>query len=684
MFSFQITELDVKTREKSKSVNESASDVSTESAMPPPPPTAAKSPLDALDNAHMVISAMGADTVLDLMDQIVHTQLLNYHKAGSPGGFLYNLNAETLEKRWAGFRKLLAACEAKTTDIFPQGWYFPQRLYIEFADRTRDHLMHLLTDAEMREDLEEQQHVALLINSLKSVQKFEEEMTARFEESCVALNVSDEVEELLGRIQEGNVISVMYDDFMGPYIILERRNLEEVIKKLVSQDRMAARAEAQPGGPHAAPAVEGSEATVTFDSAARMFEAIKSSMKRCIPLTTGQPFVNLSMEFRTCIALYARAMKARLPTPVPSAKATGQETLVYKLNRDLETLVCRVINTAEYCGEVVPQMEGLIKEKVNPMLADRVNLKEQGDIFTDLIAFAIGILVSGIAHKQDEPFKVMRRMDWSKVEVVGDDSVYVGQLRAVVAEFMPRMRDSLSPLNFKSLATKMGLAILTRFETIVLSRKKITTVGAEQLLLDLNGIHTFCRDIHNLGLPANSPKRIQIPTVHLSVIGNQAKRVQNILKLVCTEEDQLEHIYDLLMPGGPPELLDNVRQLKQGKDVLTSAVGAVGSVGNDFGRAMDKAIDKVGDKMVDSTTRMVGGTAKAMTAVGGTTTRAMGAMGETIGSSFGSMGKDTKTAMSKMGGKTVSAMKSSVNVLKAVGQFTKTKSDRSLDGAKSP
>jgi hypothetical protein len=209
-------------------------------------------------------------------------------------------------------------------------------------------------------------------------------------------------------------------------------------------------------------------------------------------------------------------------------------------------------------------------------------------------------------------------------------------------------------------------------------------VGAEQLLLDLNAMHTFCREIHNLGLPANSPKRIQIPTVHVSVIGNQAKRVQNILKLLCTEEEHLEHIFELLMPDGTPELLDNIKQLKQGKDVLTSAVGAVGSVGNDLGRAMDKAIDKVGDKMVDSTTRMVGGTAKAMTAVGGTTTRAMGAVGETLGSSFGSMGKETKTAMTKMSGKTVSAMKSSVNVFKAVGQFTKTKSDKNIDGAKSP
>lgn len=171
-----------------------------------------------------------------------------------------------------------------------------------------------------------------------------------------------------------------------------------------------------------------------------------------------------------------------------------------------------------------------------------------------------------------------------------------------------------------------------------------------------------------MGLPATSPRRIQIPNTHLTVIGNQVKRIVCILKLVCTEDDQLESMFRVMFPDGTADLLANIQQLKSGKDVLQSAVGAVGAVGD----VMDKGFDK----MAQGTERVVGGTAKAVTAVVGGTVGgvkavggAVGGVGNKVGDGFKEMGDKTKSAFGNMGAKTGDAFKNSFNVIKAVGHI---------------
>ena len=137
-------------------------------------------PLDVIQDAHRVISAMGQHYVVDLMDQFCQIQLMQYNKVGGVGGFLYYLHPDALEKRWTGIRKLIHVSETTMADICPLEWFLPQRLYLEFALRTKEHLASLLQEAEVQEGLEEKDHVALLISTLKSVLKLEEEMSSRY------------------------------------------------------------------------------------------------------------------------------------------------------------------------------------------------------------------------------------------------------------------------------------------------------------------------------------------------------------------------------------------------------------------------------------------------------------------------------------------------------------------------
>lgn len=55
--------------------------------------------ISSLKNAHLVIEALGQDTVDDLMTEIVQSQLLPYDQMGREGGPLFKLEKDSFERR---------------------------------------------------------------------------------------------------------------------------------------------------------------------------------------------------------------------------------------------------------------------------------------------------------------------------------------------------------------------------------------------------------------------------------------------------------------------------------------------------------------------------------------------------------------------------------------------------------
>jgi hypothetical protein len=41
--------------------------------------------------------------------------------------------------------------------------------------------------------------------------------------------------------------------------------------------------------------------------------------------------------------------------------------------------MCRIVNTAEYCGDVVPQLEAMMRQLIKPALVDEVNFAPEID-----------------------------------------------------------------------------------------------------------------------------------------------------------------------------------------------------------------------------------------------------------------------------------------------------------------
>jgi hypothetical protein len=326
----------------------------------------------SVTDACLVVDALGPDARRDLLEEFVQLQLVPYEKLFGPDKPQFNLS--DVDRRWPWFKRLLKSVDAKFATLCPPHWRFQLRLCLEFVERTKMHLTHLLTVLQSNDQIDVNQ----LVNALKSALKFESEMVARFTESSVntqalpmksgrhsitssspaeaamerqlkdrgslmyvptdhnaLLNIDAEESEFvtfaLKTLRGG--ISGVFDRFLGSYVLLERRNLEEALLNLSQEEDSADGASGHNGN--------------VFRSSTQMFTFIKACIKRCLALTNGQTFFDLTKELKTSIRNYSEMLRSRCPVFMMS-----NGNLVARLMPGQEATVCYLINTGEYCSEV--------------------------------------------------------------------------------------------------------------------------------------------------------------------------------------------------------------------------------------------------------------------------------------------------------------------------------------------
>jgi hypothetical protein len=642
--------------------------------------------LVTLQGAVGVVEQLGEDAVRDLMTEIVQAQMAPYEQAGRPGGSLYNLTKETVEARWSMARQLVADTEFRMGTITLKKWLLPHRMYISFAQRTAVHFRGLLQlekeqseahNAELAAsmslagekhgvsvdvvnatlEVEVQEHVSLLVKVLRSSLAFEAEMTAHFEEEMMQVggNTSD-VEEVLGKLSEGNIISDVMDEFMDPYVKIERKNLEDTVKTLIAQDLPPAyyrkidkdRDEDEkegaassssnkskvPGGlsklmrrsstdktgadaeahhPASPQAVEYG----SYPSAGKMFELIKGSMKRILALTKGRPFYLLTIEYKSIIKIYADALKGfcpmeressllSLPIPNPIGAITnianvGNASAAKnrpKITVEQESILCRVLNTADYCAGVVPRLQETLRNDMSYKYLSLVEFTDVVERFHDVISFGNNILVGGAMEKVEAALIIMRKIKWAELESVGDESAYLPHLSLQVIGVISRLREVLAASSFNHFCLSFMAEFLDCYLATIMNQKQICSIGAEQLLLDLNAIKALFSKLHHIEISAGSPRAQEpIPGPYNKISAAKFRKIEVVLKLICVEDDQFDEMIALMWPEHTPADATAVRELKHNSGIMSSAKDAGGKA-----------------------SKMVG-------AVGGSTKRAVGAVG---------------------------------------------------------
>jgi hypothetical protein len=222
------------------------------------------------------------------------------------------------------------------------------------------------------------------------------------------------------------------------------------------------------------------------------------------------------------------------------------------MSQDEEVTVCRVVNTAEYCTEVVPKLESQIKEKIHFMYEAQIDFSQQIDLYTDVVSDAIGVLVGGVLGQTDNSLKIMKKNHWAEVVDVGDESPYLAMIHCAIVDCIPRLRKNLSSIYFKNFCANYATEFLNQYLAVIMSQKKICKVGAEQLLLDTNVLKTMIMKIHSLGDCGSEEEKekCRIPSVYTAIMLKRFKHIEVVLKLVCTDEEHFEEMFAILYPEG--------------------------------------------------------------------------------------------------------------------------------------
>ena len=318
-------------------------------------------PIQALLDVSLLVTTLGDAFQKDVLERFSQLQLIPYERKFMTGKQFAGL--EHLEHRWIWFRALMACIDKKFPEVFPASWRVQYVLYLEFIRRTKIHLKEQLKLLEEK-GLTLDDHVKVLLCSLKEVLTFTEDIKKKV--GIVDTPRENESQILFESINEA------FDDFLDPYVKVERNSLDEMIQSMVMQEEQSAEANEVPG---ALPDM------AIYDSSRKIFEVIKKSLRRCSTFSNGNTLVSLSMEFRICLQQYANSLTYRMPRPIDEKSYMKDNKIVdaqpghpftYEVTPDVTKTLCRIIRTGEYCAEVVPQLETQIKQLIRYLLVHEI------------------------------------------------------------------------------------------------------------------------------------------------------------------------------------------------------------------------------------------------------------------------------------------------------------------------
>ena len=535
-----------------------------------------------LSEACLVVDALGPEAAQRQIDAILSKQLNSYRKMPEfkNGGDAASL--DQIDRRFSWFRRMLKEFEARFESIIPEHWKVPHRLCVDFLNLTHLQLQEVLSS-----EGDESGNVTILLKALQKTLMFEKDMKLRFEGESDSMgndldengnfvdpdsaegirrrylrehgednkkgggnNAAGTVVEGLGRTgrdsqDSSNVVltatslprikgllSEVFDPFMGPYIGMEREKLEDTMQKCIQEEQVG-----QDG------------ALPVYTSSVQMFGYIKGSVKRCTALTVGQTFFDLHKEFKACLSQYGNILKKKV---VPISARPSE---------NFEKEVCYVVNTAEYCAETIPQLEELIKSKIDEQYKESVDLNEEKEFFYDIIAASIRSLVSALQSQVEVAFKTMANINWGTVEMVGEESPYVRDINAAVLKFVPSCRAILKSLYFRSFCDKFAAAFCPAYLQLIQKQKRISQYGTTQLQLDVHNLKKMMEELPRIGCEKED-LNINVPMSYRKFIQKHMSKIEKVLKLVALPKQMLVEQFRIMWPEGGSKELQIVMALK--------------------------------------------------------------------------------------------------------------------------
>ncbi|XP_054262069.1 vacuolar protein sorting-associated protein 53 homolog [Macrosteles quadrilineatus] len=475
---------------------------------------------------------------------------------------------DKIDKRYTWFKKYLIQCEDKFGSLFPPHWEVFEQITIKFCLTTRAELTKIMHKRAKEID------VKLLLYAIQRTSIFEHLLSARFTEKillekkdryiCSKINIEKTLKQKSAPIlvdiknQEDNqpisfreqeisefqnIIGECFLPYLYIYIDSIDLNLYDLFERFVTESKQDFNNE-QP----VRKTIQG-----VLPSSGDLFVFYKKFLVQCNQLSNGLPMLSLCEIFKKYLMEYAvKILQSNLPVfgglnsvsmsssvngiarDFPSASSIIQNFLkegeISRFSKADVGRICCIVITSEYCLEMTRQLEEKVKEKIDPSLYEKINFTQEHDIFHSVISNCTQLLVQDLEMACEPALSAMSKIDWMTLETVGDQSAYVTKITSHLKTSIPFIKDSLSSSRkyFTQFCVRFANSIISKFIKTLFKCKPLSTVGAEQLLLDTHMLKTVLLDIPSLG----SHVDMKAPASYIKVILTGMTRGEMILKLV--------------------------------------------------------------------------------------------------------------------------------------------------------
>ncbi|KAJ2966490.1 hypothetical protein NUW58_g10648 [Xylaria curta] len=399
------------------------------------------------------MDALGDTARARLVTWYVNTELREYRqvfRGNDEAGSLDNIG-----RRYAWFKRMMKGYEEEHASIFPPHWRVGETLAMAFCDGTRDDYKGILEKSMRRVD-GAKIDVNLLLSCLQETMDFEQSIERRFSsEPRASIDTLSSMDE---RTQSFNgSISVAFEPYLSLWVESQDKALAAMIPKYKAQPLLPADEEFSP--------------QAVISSAIELFHFYKLTLSQCAKLSTSERLLDLAKTLAKYLDEYAQQiLLAILQRPAQTA-ASVQDIIL-------------VLNTADFWHTNTGQLEENIKKRIDSELVSKVDLTSQADAFLGVASTAVLALVNKVEADCEGAWREMKNTNWSKMESVGDQSSYVGELVSHInAKTEEILTIIVKPQYARAFADNLVEHIANTYIANIVQCRPVSEVGAEQVSL---------------------------------------------------------------------------------------------------------------------------------------------------------------------------------------------------------
>lgn len=300
-------------------------------------------------------------------------------------------------------------------------------------------------------------------------------------------------------------ISDSFEPYLKPYVRKEEEELRINILSSLNNDE-----------------IDYSCDLKVLNSSLYLFNYIRTVLKRAGQYSRSQTMFDIYQVIKRVLKLYIEEMFGRVQKE--DKNRTKDENLY-------ESTLCFIINTAEYCKDTIPGLTESIKINLDSPFCEKVELSNEEDGFVLLLNRTLETLLNSFELKMEIEFNNMLKLNWEKLDKVGDSSEYVKGVKNCLEKHVKNVKNQLSDVYFIFYLNKIVIMINNKFINNMYKCRRIGELGIQQLQLDIFEIKDA---LINLAKGENEKSSTSFNTF----VTKTTQKSENILKLLAMNKEK--------------------------------------------------------------------------------------------------------------------------------------------------